>query len=136
MKVAADAELRELKLAGSEDLARADDRVVLRLVEAVGEVRVDAELAGEHLRVERRLFGPRVAGQPREIGERERVWLLVRLGLVRRLCTRWRRNASEEERSEERQREGSRRHFHPIEDRKERLKLALKEAKKSLKKGR
>ena len=75
VEVAADAELRDLELARAEDLARARDRVVHRLVEGVGVVGVDAELAGEHLRVERRLLRARVAGQPGEVGEGKRLGL-------------------------------------------------------------
>src|SRR5439155_9394719 len=67
VKVAADAELRHLKLTRSKDLARSADGVVGRLVEAVGEVRVGAELSGEDLGVERGFLGTRIPGQPGEV---------------------------------------------------------------------
>ncbi len=85
VEVAADAELRQLQLARSEDFARPADRVVLRMVEAVRERRVGAELAGEELGVHRRFLGARVAREPREIGKAERIRLLGRGRLRRRI---------------------------------------------------
>ncbi len=72
MKVAADAKLRYLKFARSEDLRRSRDRVVRGLVEAVGVVRIRAELAGENLAVDRRFRGAGITCQPREVGEGKR----------------------------------------------------------------
>ena len=73
MEVAAEAELRELELAGADALARADEGVVLRMVEVVDVVDVDPELAGEDLGVERRVGGAAVAVEPGEVGEGERL---------------------------------------------------------------
>src|SRR6185295_8129834 len=95
MEVAADAELRHLNLTGPEDLTRTGNGVVDRLVERVGEVRVGAKLAGERLRIERRFFRAGVAGQPREVREREWLRLLGvgRRGRARRLSGRFRLGA-------------------------------------------
>ena len=78
MEVAADPQLLDLELAGAAALRAPDQGVVLRVVEVVDVAGVDPELAGEDLRVERRVLGPRVAVEPCEVGEGER---------VRRLCS-------------------------------------------------
>jgi len=49
VKVSTHPELRDVKFAGTKDLTRADDGVVLGLVELVDVVDVDAEFAGEDL---------------------------------------------------------------------------------------
>ena len=87
MQVSAEPELRQLELAGSKDLARSDDRVVLRFVEAVCEIRVDAKFAGKYLAVDRRQLRAWVAGQPGEVGECK--WLRFRRRVGRSgLCAR------------------------------------------------
>ena len=80
VEVAADAQLLDLELAGAAALGAADQGVVLRVVEVVDVAGVDPELAGEDLRVERRLGCAGVAVEPGEVGERERVRRVWRSG--------------------------------------------------------
>ena len=54
MEVAAEADLLDLELAGAELLGRADDRVIVRVVEVLQIVRVEADLGREELGVEYR----------------------------------------------------------------------------------
>ena len=77
MEVAADAELLHLQLARSSGLRRADERVVRRIVEVPDEARVGAELAREVLGIDRRVGRARVAVEPGEVAERERIGLLA-----------------------------------------------------------
>jgi hypothetical protein len=78
VEVATETELRQLKFTRAEDLARTANRVVGRLVEAVGEVGVDAKLSGEGLRLERRFLGSGIPREPREVAERKRLRLRSR----------------------------------------------------------
>ncbi len=71
MKIAADAELRQVDLVCSEDFARAADGVVFRMVEIVDVVCVHSNFRREEFRVESKIFGAGVAVEPSEVGESE-----------------------------------------------------------------
>ncbi len=72
MKIAAHAELLHLEFTRAAALRRADERVILRLVEVADVADVGAELAGECLCIEHRYVLSTVAVQPGEVGERKR----------------------------------------------------------------
>src|SRR5262249_28627501 len=72
VEVAAEAELRELELPVTEDLARARDRVVLGRAEIVVVYRVDPQLADKDLARQRSIRSTGVARRPREIRKAKR----------------------------------------------------------------
>jgi hypothetical protein len=82
MEVATYAELRYLDFLRAEHLARSANGVVFGMIEVVDIVHVGTDFRREEFRVQRFLFGARVAVQPGEITERKGLglWLLPGLG--------------------------------------------------------
>ncbi len=60
MKVATDAQLGDLNLAGTKDLARPSDRVVFRMIETAGVAYVSSDFRCEERRINSQFFGARV----------------------------------------------------------------------------
>ena len=86
MEVAADAKVGQRHLAGPEDLTRADDGVVLRMVKVIGVTDIGTNLRREKFCCIGSVDGAGIAVEPGEIGKgkRLRMWTL-RIGDLR-LC--------------------------------------------------
>src|ERR1700722_5130063 len=76
MEVAADSKVRQSNLAGTKDLARSDDGVVLRMAEVVSVTHIRTYFRCEEFGCIRSVFSACVAVEPGEVGKGKRlgVW--------------------------------------------------------------